>query len=251
MSSEGSLTPPPGYASAVPFDREAHRGLGALAGFRFAAGLHAIYITAQEFFRAATDYPIVFFSPEPGQWLPLALTGLTAGQNLFVDESGAWRPASYVPAYVRRYPFCTAAVSAEAGTEPQFAVYVDPSGLSMPTDPAEAFVDSSGNSTAAWVARERLIREMESARMVTEVFAARLHELSLLEAFEAHAQPVRGTPMLIKGLFRVSEEKLNDLPGDAVKGLMARGELSRIYAHLMSLDNFTTLLDLHASLAAT
>ena len=53
--------------------------------------------------------------------------------------------------------------------------------------------------------------------------------------------------MLIKGLFRVSEEKLNDLPGDVVKDLMARGELSRIYAHLMSLDNFTTLLDLHAS----
>ena len=52
--------------------------------------------------------------------------------------------------------------------------------------------------------------------------------------------------MLVRGLFRVSEDRLNTLSGEAVKELMVRGELSRIYAHLMSLDNFAALLDLHA-----
>ena len=45
-------------------------------------------------------------------------------------------------------------------------------------------------------------------------------------------------------MHRVYEDKLNQLPADTVKELMEQGEMSRIYAHLISLENFAKLLDL-------
>ena len=41
----------------------------------------------------------------------------------------------------------------------------------------------------------------------------------------------------------INEDKLNELQSKDVKRLMKSGELSRIYAHLMSLDNFKFLMD--------
>ena len=49
--------------------------------------------------------------------------------------------------------------------------------------------------------------------------------------------------MRLRGLFRVDENKLNSLDTKRVKSLMKNGQLSRIYAHLMSMDNFKFLLD--------
>ncbi len=45
-------------------------------------------------------------------------------------------------------------------------------------------------------------------------------------------------------MHRVNEDRLNQLPAKAIKAMMSRGELSRVYAHLISLENFAKLLDL-------
>ena len=55
---------------------------------------------------AARSYPVVFSNTAP--WLPLAVTGLRQNENMFVEKDGSWRDGSYVPAYVRRYPFALA-----------------------------------------------------------------------------------------------------------------------------------------------
>ncbi|MCG8434237.1 MAG: SapC family protein, partial [Gammaproteobacteria bacterium] len=102
------LPTPPGYERLTPLDRQKHAGLGLRQdqAYRFAAQLNAIYIVATEFFVAAKHYPIVFGKDSAtGAFLPVAITGLTDKQNLFVDNNGMWRKDCYVPAYVRRYPF--------------------------------------------------------------------------------------------------------------------------------------------------
>ena len=48
-------------------------------------------------------------------------------------------------------------------------------------------------------------------------------------------------------MFRVDEERLNKLSGKQLKELMTKGFLSRTYAHLMSLENFQKLIDLHVA----
>ncbi|MGH8369466.1 MAG: SapC family protein, partial [Gammaproteobacteria bacterium] len=84
---------------------------------------------------------------------------------------------------------------------------------------------------------------LEGARPATEHLCRDIKELGLLEPFEAHAFPKQGKEMRLRGMFRVNETRLNELQTKDIKRLMKHGELSRIYAHLMSLDNFKFLMD--------
>ena len=87
------------------------------------------------------------------------------------------------------------------------------------------------------------MRDLEAARRQTAALLTGLESLSLLEPFEAHAFGRDGQDHHLRGMLRVSEERLNALDARDIGRLMRQGELSRIYAHLMSLDNFKHLLD--------
>jgi hypothetical protein len=97
------------YQQPVVLDREQHKGLRLQpnADARFAVKNQAVPLLAAEFPEACLEYPIVFAKGQDGQWLALALTGLQAGANAFVNAQGQWN-ARYVPASVRRYPFILA-----------------------------------------------------------------------------------------------------------------------------------------------
>ena len=69
--------------------------------------MHAIPVTVDEFALVQRDFPIVFTVGENP--VPIALMGLNEGVNVFVDDDG--RPldsSTYIPAYIRRYPFMLA-----------------------------------------------------------------------------------------------------------------------------------------------
>jgi hypothetical protein len=77
-----------------------------------------------------------------------------------------------------------------------------------------------------------------------------LTQHQLFEPFTMQATPNQGEPLQLTGMFRVSEEKLTQLDGAVLKEFAAKGVLGRVYAHLMSLDNFRRLLDRRAALSA-
>src|SRR5262245_41509961 len=93
------------YRNPVPLDpvRHAKAGLKNRDDFGFARGTNAIALTGAEFASAARAYPIVFSAAAPV--VPFAVVGLRDGDNLFLDAAGNWREDTYIPAYVRRYPF--------------------------------------------------------------------------------------------------------------------------------------------------
>lgn len=233
---------PTGYSKLVPFTRDGYLGMGrsARASAEFVAGLNSILVLAPEFFAAARSYPIVFGKDGSGRLLPLAITGLAERENLFVDGQGRWLGDTYIPAYVRRWPFFVAAVRTDS---PQAVICVDPAGLEESEMP---FIDKNGEQTPLWQDTERMINEMEAARGVTKEFVETIAELDLVEPFEAHAVPNQGARMRLANMLRVSEERLNKLPEKKIKALMNKGYLSRIYAHIISLENFQRLLDLKA-----
>ena len=86
-----------------------------------------------------------------------------------------------------------------------------------------------------------------SDEAATAALAAELEQLGLLEAFDARANPGREGGLHVTGMYRVDEERLNRLPAKTIKAMMSRGDLSRVYAHLISLENFAKLLDLSAA----
>src|SRR5690348_1160535 len=76
-------------------------------GFGFAATAQFVPLGLEEIEAAARDYPILFTGD--AQPMAIALLGLQSGQNLFVQQDGAWQSQTYVPAYVRAFPFLFAA----------------------------------------------------------------------------------------------------------------------------------------------
>lgn len=238
------LPTPPGYAAIVPLDREKHGrlGLSSPGNFHFAGGLNIVYLTAVEFFRAAHDFPVAFVLDEAAnEYVPVAVTGLIQGENLFVDTQGAWRRGCYIPAYVRRYPFFTVQLQSEGGEDQRMIICVDEAGLSARAEP---LFNADGVASEAWQKSEKFIHDMEDARQATTGLVKVLKALDLFEPFEAKVHQQAGEPRNIRGLHRINEEKLNALGGKRIKEMMKHGHLSRIYAHLMSLGNFARLLDM-------
>lgn len=232
---------PPGYTALEAFNRDRFRGLGRRRDepAAFVRELNALLITSAEFFQAARHYPIVFARDAAnGSFVPVVVTGLEDRQNLFVGDDGRWLAGRYIPAYVRRWPFFTLQVQ----DEPEKSlVCVDPGGLEANDKP---FLDDKGEPTAAWKDAERLINDVDGARRQTIAMVRSLASLELLEPFEAHAVARQGGSLRLANMHRVNETKLNALPEKQIRQLMSKGFLSRIYAHLMSLDNFQQLLDL-------
>lgn len=234
------LTPPPGYQGVVVLDKERHKGLAVRQSLPFGAQLNAVYVTATEFALAGRDYPLIFLQePSSTDFVSMALTGLAAGKNLFVGEQGVWDSTVYVPAYVRRYPFCVAQANQEDGQQTS-VICVDESALESSANP---LFDKKAEPTTVWQTVEKFINDMEAARQQTNRMTRALDDLDLLEPFEAQAMLQGGEKFQLKNMFRVSEKKLNKLPADVIQDLMAEGSLARIYLHIASLNNFSRLVD--------
>ena len=234
------LAPPPGYQGVVVLDKERHKGLAVRPLLAFGAGLNAVYVTATEFALAGRDYPVIFLQePSTTDFVPMALTGLSAGRNLFVGEDGVWDSQVYLPAYVRRYPFCVAEANQEDGQKTS-VICVDESALESSALP---LFDKKSVPTNVWQTIEKFINDMEAARQQTNRMTRALDDLDLLEPFEAQAMLQGGEKFQLKNMFRVSEQRLNKLPADVIQELMVEGSLARIYLHIASLNNFSRLVD--------
>lgn len=73
------------------------------SSYTFAAGDALCPLVAQELPKAVLSLPIGFIV-EGKQFMPVAVQGLAAGQNLLVTADGRWL-AAYTPAPYRSYPF--------------------------------------------------------------------------------------------------------------------------------------------------
>lgn len=247
MAEQITLSAPPGYGAVTPFDKKKHAGLG-LAKFgdhAWCGKLNAVFVNVAEFGRAALDYPLVFVrDAKTSLPQPVAVLGLEAQQNLFVDSKGQWRPLAYVPAYVRRHPFCILDLPAAKGAEKKNLVCVQEDRLVKSDKP---LLDDKGDATAEWPPVLKLLEAIEAARVQTNALAERLNAAGLLTPFDALASAKSGKQMRLQGMLRVDEEKLKQIPGRDLKLMLTRGELRAVYAHLLSLENFARLLDMSQS----
>jgi len=236
------LIAPPGYAAVVPFDKEIHGQLGVPdeGRYQFASRLNAVYVTCTEFVQSARHYPVVFSCDEnKSNFTPMVVTSLQSGSNVFTDEKGDWASDTYIPAYVRRYPFCIAEIKPEDDGLPQQLVCVDESALS---EEAESLYEH-GEPSESWTTFQTFMGEYESARVATQLFTDALLEHDLLEIFEAQAYHTSGQHYHMTNMYRVKEAKFKKLPAKVLKMFMEKNYMYFIYAHLMSLDNFQRLLD--------
>jgi hypothetical protein len=238
------ISPPYGYKEVVPYLKtQKVRLLSPGEVPDFVRNGNAIPISLTEFQPVARDYPIVFTGTE-GALAPVAVLGLTSGENLFYAE-GQWAGGVYIPAYARRYPFCMAKVNVNQVEQKDRLICVEKTSID---ENGEAMFDSAGAPSAKWKDLERLLGEYEADLERSREMCSILSDYGLFEPFTMQANlRNQDKPMQITGMYRVVEKNLENLNAAQLKNLMRKGILPRIYIHLVSLENFGRLLDRRAA----
>lgn len=229
------------YQEPVPLHRTAHRDLRIQAtpnDFGFANDVNSIPLATSEFARAARDYPIVFAGNDAQAVLPAALVGLRAGENLMVDTDGQWRLETYVPAFLRRYPFVLAEKPAPAE---DFTVCLDVAFPGLGADTGEPLFDEQGADTPLLANALQFLGEYQEHTKRTQAFVAQLRELDLLVPKVIKVEPLAEPAFSLQGFFVVDEQRLRELKAKPLQQLLRSGDLGWIYVHLMSLVNVERL----------
>jgi hypothetical protein len=234
---------PFGYSDIAPLNRNQKVRLlkpGEVPAF--ARGLNAMPISYTEFALVAREYPIIFTTAGGNQsFAPVAVLGMSPGENLY-DNKGKWASDVYVPAYVRRFPFCMTTVTLDKVVQQNRLICVEKSHID--DKDGESMFDAGGQPLAKWKEIEALLTEYEVDLERSREMCGILGDYGLLEPFSMQAKFKSGDePVRLTGMHRVAEGKIEHLNASQLKNLVKKGILSRIYAHLLSLDNFARLLD--------
>jgi hypothetical protein len=227
------------YEKPVLLNRDKHRQrrVRPSTGFGFARNANSLYLAGVEFAEACKEYAIVFTRAANGRIVPVAMLGLRSRENLYVDEQARWL-ATYVPAFVRRYPFVLAELSGES-----MGVCIDEAYAGLNDQDGESLFDAQGNNTAFLQNALDFLNLYQQEYRRTEAFCHRLEQAGLLREMNAKADLVDGRSFTVGGLLVVDEQKLMALPDATVLSLFRAGELHLVSMHLTSLSNMKTLVN--------
>lgn len=228
-------TSPSMYRQLAALDRERHATLkiGQATDMLFASGLLLVPLVTSEFADVAREYPIMFVPDAEQKLMPVAVTGVPGGKNLYIDAKGKWN-ANYIPAYVRRHPF----IFAKTGPD-QLTVCVDENCAWLGNEGTPLF--EAGAPTPFLQQIIDGLSEYERQAQYTLSFVQRLQASGVLMEATARAE-LNGKNLAIDGLLMVDEPRLRALPDATIKEWFASGELGLVYAHLISLGNLLELL---------
>lgn len=203
--------------------------------YGFARDSVTVALTAGELPAACAEYPCVMARQPDGTLSLLAVTGLQAGQNLFIDSEGAWL-GDYLPATLATWPFRLVREAADG----RFLVAVMPDALSASS--GDPLFNADGQESPWLLERLRQLTETDAGMKETT------EQLDLLEA--AHVLTERsmqavladGRDLELHGFLTVDEARLQALPEKTVHELHTRGALTLAYLHLLSLRRFRKLV---------
>ncbi len=220
---------PPLYQHPVPLSSESHGAwrLRQDRGFGFAAGAALVPLNAAEFPLASRHYPIVFGIQ--GQ-IALAVLG-SAGDNAFVDTDGGWRRGTYVPAYIRRYPFLFL-----TAPENKFVLSIDDAyeGFGGAGDPLFVEGEASDFTKNALAFCQVFEREIEA----TAKFIAALEASGLLSSELPSFNRAGGRKLTVKGVRAIDQARLDAVSDATIIEWRQNGWLPAVYAHLTSMSNW-------------
>lgn len=237
---QGAQALPLFYNSLMPLSSQLHPNhkVRSRTAFPEVRGTHAIPLTVDEFASAQRFYPIVFGLGDNAA--PLALLGLSEGINQFVDGDGNWRPNTYIPAYVRRYPFMLAKMNET--TDELTLCFDDSSGLVAEGDFEGGSLFDGDQPSAQTKGILGFCEQFETAVARTRAFMDEIQKLDLvMEGELTLQQDGMEQPAVYRGFRMINEEKLRELRGDQLRKMVQNGMLGLIYAHMFSLSNVREL----------
>lgn len=229
------------FKKIVPLQKDQHSGLKIKSNnsFEFASKFHVASIMANEFYRAAATYPIVFIEDATKDaFIPVVLLGLNPQQNLFVTEDGKWE-ATYVPAILRRYPFALA----KTGEEDRYTVCIDEESDFFSQEEGEPLFDTDGNPQQLLENVKLFLGSLHQMEALTKQFSDTLKEHNMLAPLNMKVKQSDAVQN-ITGAYAVNEQRLNNLSDETFLELRKKNMLPLIYSHLTSLTQIERLVQL-------
>ncbi|KVO93462.1 hypothetical protein WJ82_03795 [Burkholderia ubonensis] len=238
------IAPPFGYRDLKALNRTDFVRYSSLQSLPpFIKDTAVVPLSVGEMVVAAWHYPLIFVRDATNDRVGLvAMLGLAAGENLFHDAEG-WRPGAYLPAYIRRYPFCMARVTVNEEADSNLLVCVERAFVEEAAEGGcRQLFDEDGNATNEWKQIEAFLKEYEADLERTSALCAALVDRDLLEPLTATITQPGKASWNVTGFLGVNEGKLKNLPDETVIEWHRNGWLSRIGLHLFSLQRMQELL---------
>ena len=181
--------------------------------------------------------PIAFIQ-QSGHYVPVALTALEKGKNVFLGPLGQWL-GHYVPAVLRGYPFSLARTE---GSEQSTLCIDEDSGLIADEggEKVEKFFEADGTPSPTTTSVTEFLRQLEHDRTLTDLAVAALTEAGLIKPWPLTV-PVSNRQVTVDGLYRVDEIALNALDDEMFLKLRKASSLVIAYGHLVSMAQVNTL----------
>ena len=228
------------YNGLEPITKEKHGKLfyKNMDSMPFAVNTHAVPVTVEEIPLLQRSFPIVFTSGD--NMLPIALMGLNEGANAFFDDKGKLLDDNtYLPAYLRRYPFMLARLKQDSE---ELSLCIDPSSDLVGEDKKGQPVFENDEPSARTKEILQFCEQFEASAQRTGAFIDELKKMDILMDGEVSIQPQgMDKPYVYRGFRMVNEEKLRALKGDQLRKMNQSGMLSVLIAHLFSLGNIRDL----------
>ncbi|MFF7057997.1 SapC family protein [Achromobacter spanius] len=222
----------------------ANLSLAGNTGFAYAANTNAVPLVATELPTACRHFPIVFTDGE--QPTPVAVLGVRGQENLFVDADGQWRAGTYIPAYIRRYPF----IFMENEDRSQFTLCVDEKAASVVEGRDNPFFDEAGEPTDLARSALEFCRDYQNQHAYTMEFAQALAAADLLVENRADITLPDGQRLAMSGFKVIDEAKFNKLSDEEFLRWRANGWLPLVYCHLLSINTWPALINQVQAVAA-
>ncbi|MBV8061393.1 MAG: SapC family protein [Alphaproteobacteria bacterium] len=227
------------YTAPRPLDRvrDLDTKLSRPNGFGFARNTNAIPLLIDEFPAACVHYPIVFAAgPAP---IPTAVVGLKNNENLLVNSKGEWLNGTYLPAYVRRYPF----ILMDDPVQQQFVLCID-EGSGLFGKQGEFPLFENGEPSAFTKNAVEFCSTLRAQGENTDQFIKALQQHDLLMQNDAQVDLGNGNKIQLSGFLVINPQKFDALPDDVVLDWRRRGWLGLIYAHFISSHRWQGLVNL-------
>ncbi len=218
------------YSAPTPLDAKQHSGLALKKnfGFGFTKSVNAVPINLIEMPQICHYYPIAF-SPD-GNATPVAILGLRDNENLFLKSDNTWLENTYVPSYIRRYPF----IFSEMPDGDQLTLCVDMNDGIIEKKGEQKFFEDDGKPSALSQNALEFCKSYHAAAQQTLEFSRALADSGLLVEREAQINVADNKRISFSGFKIIDEKKLAEMDDKAFLEWRKKGWLPFLYAHLFS-----------------
>lgn len=220
------------YEDPIPLDKKKHADLklDRNVGFSFAKNVNAVPVAGVEFFKCSRHYPVVFVKNAEKGYIPIALLSLRKGTHDYGDK---WED-TYVPNYVRRYPF----VLSEDNL-----VIIDSKAPQLNTETGEPLFQGEGEPSETLRGVVGFLEQIQVSYKSTDEYVKALVEKDLFQAFSPTVK-LGDANINLGELYIINEKKLVELEANEVTNWLKRGWIAWSYAQLHSVEAINNLVKL-------